>query len=279
VTNNQAKIAFLEETGRAVPEYAEILALFREVFAYIDSKQGAVGLSFQADTEHQAERIRNGFPLFSPEVMTVNVPETTKFLSGLLLVLEKKSREGEELKQIEAALVAGKLDLPLLLTACLRSDRSQLEEAAESCNLNAQLLEFVLETVLKASLEPLAATFSEKDFSGWQEGVCPVCGSRAGMGELVGEEGRRYLSCCTCFFKWPYKRLQCPSCGNDDSSTLSYFTADDGPVRVDTCRKCSRYLKTRDTRKGHADVPLEVEDLATIHLDLMAGREGFERGK
>jgi FdhE protein len=45
------------------------------------------------------------------------------------------------------------------------------------------------------------------------------------------------------------------------------------------CRKCSRYLKTRDARLGDADVPLEAEDLATLHLDLLAGKEGFERGK
>jgi FdhE protein len=30
-------------------------------------------------------------------------------------------------------------------------------------------------------------------------------------------------------------------------------------------------------RKGGQDVPLEVEDLLTIHLDLLATREGFER--
>jgi formate dehydrogenase maturation protein FdhE len=32
-------------------------------------------------------------------------------------------------------------------------------------------------------------------------------------------------------------------------------------------------------RLGNADVPLEAEDLATLHLDLLAGKEGFERGK
>jgi hypothetical protein len=44
-------------------------------------------------------------------------------------------------------------------------------------------------------------------------------------------------------------------------------------------RKCSRHIKTRDARIGNASVPMEAEDLATLHLDLLAGREGFERGK
>jgi FdhE protein len=48
---------------------------------------------------------------------------------------------------------------------------------------------------------------------------------------------------------------------------------------VDSCKACSRYIKTRDSRKGNADVPLDVEDLLTMHLDLLATREGLERGK
>ena len=121
--------------------------------------------------------------------------------------------------------------------------------------------------------------FSDHYVDGWKEGYCPVCGSRAGMAELSGDEGKRRLSCSACFFQWPYPRIQCPYCGNADPETLSYFTAGDGPTRVGVCRKCSRYLKTRDARLGNADVPMEAEDLVTLHLDLLAGKEGFERGK
>lgn len=55
--------------------------------------------------------------------------------------------------------------------------------------------------------------------------------------------------------------------------------AGNGVTRVDTCKACSRYIKTRDSRKGAADIPLDLEDLLTMHLDLLAAREGFERGK
>jgi FdhE protein len=99
------------------------------------------------------------------------------------------------------------------------------------------------------------------------------------MAELSGEDGKRQLSCSACYFKWPFKRMKCPSCGSEDTDSFSYFTAGEGPTRVDTCKACSRYIKTRDSRKGNADIPLEVEDLLTIHLDLLATQEGFERGK
>jgi len=280
MTINQRKLTAIEEILSGSPEYGEVLALFKEIFSYADRTTGETGISFKPDPSHHAARVEGGFPLLSPEVMAVDKPCAEAFLAGLLAMLEKQSPEGgSELGRIAAALREGSLDLPVLLGACLQRDREKIMAAATECQVQAALLEFTLEALLKAALEPLAATLSEADFEGWQGGHCPVCGSRAGMGELVGDEGRRYLSCCTCLFKWPFKRLQCPYCGNDDTQTLSYFTVDEGPTRVDTCRKCSRYLKTRDSRKGHAGIPLEVEDLTTIHLDLVASREGFERGK
>lgn len=280
MSSNQSKITFLEEAGSVTPEYGEVFTLFKEIFRYIDTLQGETGISFTIETKHQAERVQGGFPLLTAEVMSIDIPKASSFMAGLLELLKQRSPDGTaELDQLATALQDGKLNLAALLGACLRRDRAALEEIAVSGDLKAPLLEFVLETMLKAALEPLAATLSTADFEGWQEGYCPVCGSRAGMGELAGEDGRRYLSCCTCFFKWPYKRLQCPYCKNDDPEHLSYFTVDEGPTRVDVCTRCSRFLKTRDSRKGHADVPLEVEDLATIHLDLVAGKEGFERGK
>ncbi|MEI6305745.1 MAG: formate dehydrogenase accessory protein FdhE, partial [Deltaproteobacteria bacterium] len=141
------------------------------------------------------------------------------------------------------------------------------------------LIEYLFEIPLKASLESFADGITPGDVSGWQEPLCPVCGSRPGMAELVGEEGKRFLCCSTCSFLWPFKRLKCPSCGSEDPESLGYFTIGDGVVRVDTCKECSRYIKTRDSRKGNSDVPLDVEDLLSIHLDLLASREGFERGK
>lgn len=280
MTSNQLKLIFLEETSRSSPEYDQVLTLFKRVFAYLDEREGEIGISFAPDLSHPLQRVQAGFPLLSPEAVRVDLPLAAAFLEGLLEVIGQESRDGiDQLNFLERALEQGTLDLPGLLAACLQRDRGAVEATAEHIGLQAPLLEFILETILKAALEPYAAGFGEGDFAGWQQDICPVCGSRAGMGELVGEEGRRYLCCSTCFFRWPSPRLHCPYCGNDDAQSLGYFTVDDGPTRVDVCHKCSRYLKTRDSRRGHAEVPLEAEDLATIHLDLVAGREGFARGK
>jgi FdhE protein len=280
MSNTADKIAHLRKTAFEHPEYIDVLLPFKEIFAYVDGKEAGTGIRFAVPEGNGAERVRGGLPLLSPEDLSVDRDAATAFLSGLLDVLRRVGREGHaDLDRIGKELSGGSLDLASLYIACLTRKRDVVDQAASTLSVRAPLLTFVLEIPLKIALERISSSLPPERFDGWKEGYCPVCGSRAGMAELSGEEGKRRLSCSSCFFRWPYPRIQCPYCGNADPETLSYFTAGDGPTRVGVCRKCSRYLKTRDARLGNADVPLEAEDLATLHLDLLAGKEGFERGK
>lgn len=272
----------LRRTAEEHPEYGEILSLFESLFAYIEGKEDATGISFSLPGRHGAERIRGRLPLLAPQSLSTEPESAAAFLSGILDVMRSASRDpagNEELERIGRALEEKTLDPGVLFAACLGRDRKVLEEAATAISVRAPLLTFVVEVPLKTALERTAESVGPDAVAGWKEAYCPVCGSRAGMDELAGEEGKRYLCCSSCFFRWPFPRLTCPYCGNQDPETLSYFLAGQGPTRVSVCTKCSRYIKTRDSRKGNADVPLEAEDLATLHLDLLAGKEGFERGK
>lgn len=278
--NTVGKRECIERTVRERPEYGEILGVFREIYRFVEGKEELTGLSFLLPETLQAERIAGGFPVLSTDGIRVDRSVATTFLSGLIAVMRQVGREGGELlDRLDRALAEGTLDLRALYSACIDRERAPLDEAAAAASVPSSLLEFLLEIPVRTSLERFASTLDPEVFREWSEGHCPVCGGRPGMDELVGEEGRRYLSCSTCFFRWPYKRLKCPYCGNEDPDTLTYFEAGEEPTRVGVCRKCARYIKTRDSRKGRAEVPLEVEDLATLHLDLLAGKEGFERGK
>jgi len=274
------KIAHLRKTAFEHPEYIDVLLPFEEIFAYVDGKEAGTGIRFAVPEGNGVERVQGGLPLLSPEALSVDRDAATAFLSGLLDVLRRVGREGHaDLDRIGGGLSDGSLDLASLYVACLARKRDVVDQAAASLSVQAPLLAFVLEIPLKTALERVSSSLPAERFDGWKEGYCPVCGSRAGMAELSGDEGKRRLSCSACFFLWPFPRIQCPYCGNADPETLSYFTAGDGPTRVGVCRGCSRYLKICDTRLGNANVPLEAEDLATLHLDLLAGKEGFERGK
>jgi len=274
------KIAHLRKTALEHPEYIDVLLPFEKIFAYVDGKEAGTGIRFAVPEGNGPERVRGGLPLLSPEALSVDRDVATAFLCGLLDVLRRVGREGHaDLDRIGGGVSDGSLDLAALYVACLVRKRDVVDQAAAALSVQAPLLTFVLEIPLKTALESVSSSLPPEQFEEWKEGYCPVCGSRAGMAELSGDEGKRRLSCSACYFQWHYPRIRCPYCGNADPETLSYFTAGDGPTRVGVCRKCSRYLKTRDARIGNADVPLEAEDLATLHLDLLAGKEGFERGK
>ena len=243
-------------------------------------REKQTGISIEPAHPDPKERVDKSFPLVNVSDLRVDRDQSVTFLLGIIGVLSLKGQENAEyLQQIGTALLGGSIDPASLYGAILERRRAPIDDISTLLAVPAPLVEYIFEIPLKTALENFSAGYGEADFAGWQESFCPVCGSRAGMAELKGEEGRRSLSCSACSFSWPFKRLTCAYCGCDDPEKLSYFTAGDGATRVDTCKSCSRYIKTRDSRKGDSDVPLEVEDLLTIHLDLLASREGFERGK
>lgn len=278
--STEQKIAALQQAAQSSPEYAEIVPLFVGIYDYIRGKEQQTGIIIelsQADPNEMADRARS---LINSSDLRINREQSVAFLLGIIDVLSLKGQENTEyLQQIGTALRGGSIDPAMLFRAILERDRAPINDLAHELAVPAPLVEYIFEISLKTALESFSAGYSAENFTGWQESFCPLCGSRAGMAELSGEEGRRALSCSACAFSWPFKRMTCAYCGCDDPEKLSYFTAGEGGTRVDTCKACSRYIKTRDSRKGDSDVPLEVEDLLTIHLDLLASREGFERGK
>jgi FdhE protein len=108
---------------------------------------------------------------------------------------------------------------------------------------------------------------------------CPICSSAPGLGVLRedAQGARRSLVCARCLTEWPYVRVVCPACGEQQFDQLPVYTADRLPhVRVEACDACRRYLKTIDLTKNGLAVPL-VDDLASVALDLWADEHGYRR--
>ncbi|HOG08797.1 MAG TPA: formate dehydrogenase accessory protein FdhE, partial [Syntrophales bacterium] len=111
----------------------------------------------------------------------------------------------------------------------------------------------------------------------WDEGYCPICGREPKIGQIRDEEGRRCLFCSQCGYEWTFRRIKCPFCGNDEQQSLAYFTIEDEErYRVDVCNVCKRYLKIVDFRQTQETPNLDVEDIATLHLDMLATEEGYD---
>jgi FdhE protein len=109
--------------------------------------------------------------------------------------------------------------------------------------------------------------------------VCPLCGSRPLMGVLrvEGDSGKRFLLCSFCSQEWEFRRIHCPTCGEQAETKLPVYVAEQLPhIRVEACDTCKSFLTTVDlTKDGHA-VPL-VDDLSAIPLTLWAHEHGYSR--
>ncbi len=185
--------------------------------------------------------------------------------------------------------------IPRLLTIVQQFGPHKLaEESASWGNLNSTALQARLSRwpaasdaelpgeafVARAVLEPLAER--------WAQGrtvvpnmlagnKCPLCESDPQMAVIrqEGDGGKRMLLCSLCHTEWEFRRILCPSCGEENHEKLPRYTAEGIPaVRVEACDTCKVYLKSVDlTVDGHA-VPL-VDEVATAPLDLWASEHGY----
>jgi FdhE protein len=154
----------------------------------------------------------------------------------------------------------------------------QEEAADDEEEASFDLVELFIEESLRPALEMVAARYGDAvRKTDWSEGYCPVCGREPKIGEIRDEEGSRYLFCNQCGFEWNYLRIKCPFCGNEEQQSLAYFTIEgDERYRVDVCNECKRYIKIVDFREAKQKADLDVEDIATLHLDMLANDEGYD---
>jgi FdhE protein len=138
-------------------------------------------------------------------------------------------------------------------------------------------LAFVIETLLQPLAEQCAHAASKQQTG--HDNRCPFCQQRPTTGVLrdAGQGTRRALVCGLCFTEWAFERIVCPSCGERRFDALPVYTAEQvANARIDGCDSCGLYLKTIDASKDGTSIP-EVDDLATLTLDLWAQEHGYRR--
>jgi FdhE protein len=113
------------------------------------------------------------------------------------------------------------------------------------------------------------------------DNVCPFCGGAPQVSILRQmadlETGGRELMCATCFTTWPFRRVQCAECGEEDERKLGYFHSPAYDyLRVDACETCKHYLKSVDLARLGLAVPI-VDEVAGAPLDLWARERGYEK--
>jgi len=109
--------------------------------------------------------------------------------------------------------------------------------------------------------------------------VCPLCNAQPYMGVLrqEGDSGKRFLVCSFCSQEWEFRRILCPTCGENAEPKLPVYVPEQfSHLRVEACDTCKSFLRTVDlTKNGHA-IPI-VDDLAALPLSLWAHEHAYTR--
>ncbi|MCK4534442.1 MAG: formate dehydrogenase accessory protein FdhE [Syntrophobacterales bacterium] len=260
------------------PHYEELLDILEEVLILREQYRRKVKENiFNVDESLIEKKLAGGLPLVDFPGGKFDLEGPKKYFAALLEIAHKRALEetGEIIKKMED----GELDYMEMVRD---SFTLQQEEGARDNDEDGgifDLLGFLVEESLRPALEVLSEKYRNIITAGprWSEGYCPICGREPKISEIREEEGKRFLFCGQCGFEWQFGRVKCPFCGNEDQQTLAYFTIEDEEkYRVDVCNVCNKYIKTVDFRETERKPNLDVEDIATLHLDILADEEGYE---
>jgi FdhE protein len=263
------------------PSHRQVLEFYGAVLkAQLDAKE-----SFQVDVlpvqkNGVLENKTDSAPLLKREI-PVDFGDARKLFRSLCRIAKKQNQTLEEgVEKIGKAVRSRKIDLDRILGEMMLSETPYTNRISSSLELNRDILVFLARASIQPLLEKvagkLAAQFDDRQ---WNRATCPICGSPPIVSELSGEQGKRMWICSLCGHRWSAHRMACPFCGQKDPEAHRYlFVKGDDTVRIDLCEGCKRYIKTIDSRKMAVGIFPLLENMATLHLDVLAQQEGYERG-
>ena len=230
-----------------------------------------------------------------PQAESAGVPLTadTLVFDGELLrellvaACAAAARHGQETDDLRRIADAAAADPDFLRTlaqaATFGPDQKALEALARRWGIYLDALLFVGRAAAAPFIAQAVATRKgdgEANPTGAEPHRCPACDSPPSIARLRRADGRRLLACSLCGGEWEAVRLGCACCGTQERTALGVLRlADADPRWIETCEKCQGYIKTVDERRlaeGETVFPV-VEEAATLHMDLLAEREGYIR--
>jgi FdhE protein len=287
---NAGKVVTADQIKKAVaavkalrPAYEGLLDFYEKVcLAQEASKENTHLEPVHIPEDLLSVKKEEGFPLISTTDFVVDTEAAEALMRKLCqLAVEANEVLAETGPKIVDALDKGSLDASTLFSNILKEDDTYYDDAAGRLHIDKTILAFAAYNSIKPSVSLCAeqlATYLDKDTQ-WGKGYCPICGSPPALSILRGEGGERSLLCSFCGHEWRTRRIYCPFCNNNDQKTLHYFFSEqEKDYRVDVCDRCKKYIKTVDVRKIQRPLHPLVEQISTLHLDILAQEQGLESG-
>lgn len=272
----------VKEMIRQRPSHKEVLEFYRDVAIEQSIAMSKVKLSrVEIDKDDVKEKIEHGFPIVEKKAFILDIPSAIRLFKRLCKILRKTKKGKDDTEKITQAMKKREIKLPELFKEVESENNEYIISLSERLRVNPEIISFLITNSIKPIYEAYSKGLKEYvNQDRWWRGYCPVCGSEPYISELKDEgrvEGARFLICSSCGFEWRFNRLKCPFCENSNHERLRYFyTEKEGRCyRVDVCDKCKRYIKTVDTKSLGIDFFPFLEDIGTLHLDILAQKEGY----
>ena len=268
----------IQQLKKKRPGYGEILDFYQKVKEAQDKSKASLKIEpIKLRKEWKELLAKEGFSLIPKEDYPLDIEASVKLFQTLCQIgKEANPHMAEQVGKIKEALDNKKIDLKNLLKKGVNEQK--IEKVADEFGLDTKVFLFLIQSSAKPSIEAgMEQLRNELDPETWLKGYCPMCGSLPFLSLLKEEEGKRYLLCYYCSYQWRIDRLICPFCNNKEQEFLQYFCGEGEEVyRIDLCDKCHQYIKTIDYRTLEESDPV-LEDLGTLHLDLLASQKGYKR--
>jgi FdhE protein len=268
----------IQQIKKKRPGYGKILDFYQSVKEAQEKAKASLKItSIQLKKEWKKLLSQEGFSLIQKEDFPLDIESSVRLFETLCQVgRDANPHMAEQMKKIKEAIDGKRIELKKLLRDGSREKR--IEEIAKELALDKNMFLFLIQNSIRPSIEAgVEQLRSEVDPETWLKGYCPLCGSLPSLSLLKEEVGKRYLLCSFCGYQWRVERIFCPFCNNKDQASLHYFCGEGEEThRIDLCDKCHQYIKTIDTRNLQESDPV-LEDLSTLHLDLLASQKGYKR--
>ncbi len=266
----------IEKYRATNPHYDELFDILSEILILREEhRQTTERINFPLEAKLINKKLAGGFPLLDFTAINFDYAPARDYFLHLLEIAEK--RMPGETKEFVRQIREGELDFADVIRNSFDPiSEEEFTPDVDECTFD--LIELFVEESLRPALERFAEQYGDIIArSGWSEGYCPVCGKEPKIGEIKGDEEQRYLFCNQCGLEWNYSRTKCHFCGNEEQQSLAYFTVEgEERYRVDVCNVCKRYVKMVYSNDSEDLTNLDVEDIATLHLDMLAAEEGYE---
>ncbi|ROR03515.1 formate dehydrogenase accessory protein FdhE [Desulfosoma caldarium] len=262
------------------PAYHELYDFLERVFAAQIQVKPRCRLSLNPmDGEAIKARWTAGLPLMRRWDFPVDLKAAHEVLEAVTRAVPEHNRElSGACSAIFKALAQNPSAKDAIWESFLHHDWNPWEEWLDTAGVDLPSLLYVARSCLRPSIERTAEERLQRACPDdhWKAGFCPVCGSLPSLISLEGE-GQRRAHCSWCGTPWRLARFQCPVCDNRRHASLGYLYAEQEPgYRIDYCMECRHYFKTIDARERLWPLWIPLEEWTTLHLDLVAQREGWK---